>query len=49
MYDDVTIYKIEENCIEKITRKNNTFEYIINDKYKLTLTDNLFGDELISL
>ena len=48
MYDDVTIYKIEENYIKKINRKN-TFEYIVNNKYRVTLTDNSFVDELISL
>ena len=46
--DDETVYKIGNNYIKKINRKN-TFEYVVNNKYRLTLTDNLFGDELISL
>ena len=45
--DDETVYKIGNNYVKKITRKNN-YEYIINNKYKLTLTDNLFVYELIS-
>ena len=32
LYDDITVYKIENNYIKKITRKN-TYEYVINDKY----------------
>ena len=48
LYDDITVYKIENNYIKKITRKN-TYEYVINDKYRLTTTDNMTGDELISL
>ena len=42
------MHKIGNIYIEKIDRKN-TFEYVVNNKYRLTLTDNLFGDELISL
>ena len=48
LYDDITVYKIENNYIKKITRKN-TFEYIVNDKYRLTTSDNMTDDELISL
>ena len=46
--EEETIYKIGDNIIKKINRKN-IFEYIINNKYRLTTTDNLIGDELISL
>ena len=46
--DDITIYKIGNNYIKKIIRKN-AYEYIVNDKYSLKTTDNLSDDELISL
>lgn len=46
--DDETVYKIGNDIIKKILRKNN-YEYIINDKYRLTTTENLIGDGLISL
>ena len=48
IHDDETVYKIGNNYIRKITRKNN-YEYIINDNYRLVTTNNMFGDELISL
>ena len=46
--DDETVYKIGNNYIRKYIKRDN-YEYIVNNKYRITLNDNLFGDELISL
>ena len=46
--DDETIYKIGDNYIKRIIRRD-TYEYIMNNRYRLKTTDNMFGDELISL
>ena len=47
--DDITVYKIGNNYIRKIARKNMN-EYIVNNnKYGLKTSDHLTNDELISL
>ena len=46
--EEVEIYKIGDNFIKKIARKNMK-EYIVNNRYSLKTSDHLTNDELISL
>ena len=46
--EEVLIYKIGENFIRKIARKN-MYEYIVNNRYSLKTSDHLTDNELICL
>ena len=46
--EDITVYKIGENFIRKIARKN-IYEYIVNNRYSLKTSDHLTDNELICL
>ena len=46
--EEVILYKIGDNFIKKIIRKNMK-EYIVNSRYSLKTPDHLTDNELISL